>query len=212
MWACMTETTYLELKQRMRKTLNKLKKESKANSSKPKAKKKVDATAPDYALDPCLCLDELEASQNVKGKVQLSSQSEAGQFSLVIPTWGLSTNSMYVSTGNKSKPRVKSPAYRAYIKHVNELITEAYGLNPPSFPADVKVEFKVLAQTKRKNRDVDNLCKPLQDILVKRGILSDDKQVYRNVLEKFDGEFDEVRVYLTPLKRTHSYSDAYKNV
>lgn len=49
-----------------------------------------------------------------------------------------------------------------------------------------------------KTTDYDNLIKPLQDIIVKKGIIPDDKYIYRAVIEKIPSTRDYIEIEIIP--------------
>jgi len=56
---------------------------------------------------------------------------------------------------------------------------------------DVEVHYSFLLKN-YKMTDVDNLIKPIQDIIVKNGLIEDDRKIKRIIAEKFQlGKKDE---------------------
>lgn len=47
--------------------------------------------------------------------------------------------------------------------------------------------------------DYDNLIKPLQDILVKRGFIEDDRKIYECTVKKVASDTDRIEVEFYPL-------------
>lgn len=49
--------------------------------------------------------------------------------------------------------------------------------------------------------DIDNLIKPLQDILVKNGIIEDDRKILSFNAKKFKSDKDYIEITINELKR-----------
>lgn len=62
----------------------------------------------------------------------------------------------------------------------------------------VKVEYKIYLKN-YKMSDVGNIEKPLTDIIVKAGLIDDDRFIKKMVLEKFDSEVDYIEIKITKI-------------
>jgi Holliday junction resolvase RusA-like endonuclease len=91
-------------------------------------------------------------------------------FSLELP-YPLSVNAMYKSIGENR--RAKSKRYKDWIKEAGEMLQiqrKKYFI--------VRVDLDIRVCGGRKNADISNLIKGVEDILVSFGILQDDKKEY----------------------------------
>lgn len=52
-------------------------------------------------------------------------------------------------------------------------------------------------------RDVDNMIKPLQDILVKHGVIEDDRNIISFTATKWKSKQDSVIIHITPYENHH---------
>ena len=82
--------------------------------------------------------------------------------------------------------RFKSPAYKQYEQDCFKLIrgTKVRG--------EVQIHYKFYTPF-ASTTDIDNLIKPIQDILVKCELIEDDKRIMRIVAEKFKGD-DKIEI------------------
>lgn len=92
--------------------------------------------------------------------------------------------------------RFKSPDYHDYELEVGILLPKA-----PKTPLEGPLEVSYTFYLKNhKATDYDNLIKPLQDILVKNGFISDDRHIYRATILKVASKVDRVEVLITQLQ------------
>jgi Holliday junction resolvase RusA-like endonuclease len=108
---------------------------------------------------------------------------------IVVKTKPLSNNALWKGR------RFKSDAYETYEREMLFLL-----------PRDVEkyrvegvccVYYRFYIKT-HKVSDVDNLIKGLQDILVKRGFIEDDRYIYRIIAEKYPAQNDRIEVEIFP--------------
>ena len=93
--------------------------------------------------------------------------------------------------------RAKTANYEAWIKEAG------YKLNlqrPKPVEGPVKVVIRAVRPDKKK-RDVDNLTKPILDLLVRHKILADDHLVQSVTSEWTSDNLSGVSVYVTPLNQ-----------
>ena len=107
---------------------------------------------------------------------------------IAIPVKPLSVNQVWQGR------RFKTPAYKAFEEEV------LYFLRGKKFkktkgPLEV---YYVFSLKNHKRTDYDNLIKPLQDILVKAGLIADDRLIYRAVVEKRGALRDSIEVQIKP--------------
>jgi Holliday junction resolvase RusA-like endonuclease len=87
--------------------------------------------------------------------------------------------------------RFKTPEYKHFENDVSLLIMAQ---KPGKFidtAVEVSYEFHIKNYLKT---DVDNLVKPLQDVLVKKGIISDDRFIKKITAEKFKSSEDFINI------------------
>lgn len=89
--------------------------------------------------------------------------------------------------------RFKTPEYEAYERELGFLLPR--GVAPVLGRVEVRYRFFVKND---KLADADNMVKPLQDILVKRGFIEDDRFIYRFSVEKFHAESPRIEVEILP--------------
>lgn len=82
-----------------------------------------------------------------------------------------STNNLFVNI--KGRGRIKAPKYRSWIWAAGWAIAKQ---NPLKFVGDVEVTI-LAARVNGRRRDIDNLIKPVLDLLVTHAVLKDDSQV-----------------------------------
>ena len=97
--------------------------------------------------------------------------------------------------------RFKTPAYKAYEIELGYLLPKEEMIK--GF-VEVKYDFYI------KNflmNDVDNLIKPLQDILVKKGYIEDDRKIKRIIAEKHKSETNKIIIEIKQchLNQEHNY-------
>lgn len=81
--------------------------------------------------------------------------------------WPPSLNGAF---GNSSKGRRATPRYRAWATEA-VLVMRAQGPRRIIGPFNVEMTFR---RPDRRARDLDNLCKPVLDAIVKAGVIEDD--------------------------------------
>lgn len=72
-----------------------------------------------------------------------------------------------------------------------------YSVKNSGLDGMVQIEY-IFHLKHHKTTDYDNLIKSLQDILVKNGVLKDDRFIYRAVIEKRPSETDWIEVSIYP--------------
>jgi Holliday junction resolvase RusA-like endonuclease len=104
---------------------------------------------------------------------------------LIIPISPLSVNQAWRGR------RFRSKDYVAYEKHLAMLlIKDRY-----QKPIEGKLELHYRFYFKNcKKRDFDNAIKPITDILVKFGIIADDRFIYKATIEKIPSKEDRVEI------------------
>jgi len=108
---------------------------------------------------------------------------------LVIKTRPLSVNEAWQGR------RYKSPEYEAYESEVGYLLPKHTRPAPIEGKLEVRYRFHF---KNHKARDWDNPVKPLQDVLVKLGIILDDRYIYRATVEKIPSSEDFVEIEILP--------------
>ena len=94
--------------------------------------------------------------------------------------------------------RFKTKEYNQYIKDVTYIIS---GMQQLVRPVDYLCQIHYRFYLKNwKMTDGDNLVKGLQDILVKVGLLKDDRFIMKYVIEKIPSQFDSIEIELEALK------------
>lgn len=84
--------------------------------------------------------------------------------------------------------RFKTPAYKAYEIEIGYLLTKEEMIK--GF-VEIRYDFYI------KNfglSDVDNLIKPIQDIIVKKGYIEDDRKIKKITAEKHKSEVNKIRI------------------
>lgn len=90
--------------------------------------------------------------------------------------------------------RYKSGVYLAYeMLILHHLPTPSF-----TFSGPIAVDYRFFLKH-HKTTDYDNLIKPLQDILQKKGYFADDRQIYRASQEKIPSRTDRVEVEIKSL-------------
>lgn len=95
--------------------------------------------------------------------------------------------------------RFKSKAYTQYEHDVSFLLM-ATGDTGKSLTGPLEVSYKFYL-TNCGMTDVDNLIKGLQDILVKRGVIQDDRYIFRVTAEKIKSDMDRIEVTIKPYEK-----------
>ena len=90
--------------------------------------------------------------------------------------------------------RFKTPDYVSYEREI------LYMLPKPetTIKGNVRVQFSFFLKNNKKS-DVDNLIKPLLDILTKKGYFEDDRQITELLAYKFREKNDRVNIEITEL-------------
>ncbi len=94
--------------------------------------------------------------------------------------------------------RFKTPDYKRYENDVALLLRGVQ--RAPEGKLQVTYRFFM---KNHKMADNDNPVKPLQDILVKCGVLKDDRYIYRTIIEKVPSERDYIEVEIEPFLDKH---------
>lgn len=108
---------------------------------------------------------------------------------LVIKTRPLSVNEAWQGR------RFKTPEYEAYEMELGYLIPKRE--RPAPIEGKLEVHYRFHFKN-HKARDWDNPVKPLQDVLVKLGIIADDRYIYRAVVDKIPSSEDFVEILILP--------------
>lgn len=99
----------------------------------------------------------------------MKTTSEPLYFTLPLPP---SQNNMFVN-GRAGKGRFPSPAYKAW---KNEASIRVYMQNKARIEGPFAVQINAVRPDRRK-RDIDNLIKPLVDLIVSQGFVTDDSEM-----------------------------------
>jgi len=103
----------------------------------------------------------------------------------------IETNPLTVNMAWQGR-RFKSKDYLEYEKEV------FYQLPKESIKGEIEIHFLFNVKTYSR-RDVDNMIKPLQDILVKAGVIDDDKNIVKLIAEKRKSKTNSVEVSIKKL-------------
>lgn len=95
-------------------------------------------------------------------------------------------------TGSNGQ-RYKTRAGRAWQKAAAEILRRAWRREP--YAGDVELRVSLIAADRRK-WDIDNRVKAVQDCLQAGGVLKDDRQVQRLLLERDFGQVAQTRLEL----------------
>lgn len=93
--------------------------------------------------------------------------------------------------------RFKTPDYTAYEQEVAFLLPRDVAAHRVEGLVEVHYRFFI---KNHKLSDCDNMIKPLQDILVKRGFIEDDRHIYRFTAEKVPSETPRIEVEIIPYR------------
>jgi len=91
-----------------------------------------------------------------------------------------STNNLFANA--KSGGRFITGTYKSWLKEAATLLMIA---RPERF-GTMKVQVGLYVPRKPVSRDIDNFCKAPIDLLVKHGVLADDKQIEKLTVERHD--------------------------
>ena len=83
-----------------------------------------------------------------------------------------SANQLYRNVPGKG--RVRSNEYRRWQAHAGWQVQAA---RPGQVSGAVTVSYQIPRPQDQRRRDIDNLAKPLNDLLVKHGVIEDDSRV-----------------------------------
>jgi Holliday junction resolvase RusA-like endonuclease len=97
--------------------------------------------------------------------------------------------------------RFKTDAYEQFEKDVSRLLP--YSVKNTAEDGLVQITYRFHLKH-HKTTDYDNLIKSLQDILVKNGLLKDDRFIYRAVIEKVPATTDHIEVFIEPYQLPES--------
>ena len=89
--------------------------------------------------------------------------------------------------------RYKTRAGRAWQKNAAEILRSAWRREP--YAGDVELRVSLIAADRRK-WDIDNRVKAVQDCLQAGGVIVDDRQVWRLILERDFGQVAQTRLEL----------------
>ena len=106
----------------------------------------------------------------------------------------VSTNNMFV---NGSRGRFRSQKYDSWIQEAG---TEIMRQRPPRTIGPVNLIFEFQDGRDNRKRDVTNLIKAPEDLLVKHGIISaDDGSIVRRVTAAWSVEVEGVKITIEPV-------------
>lgn len=81
------------------------------------------------------------------------------------------TNNLFI---NQGKGRAKSPRYRAWLAEAGaEIMANGPRLNAHKISGPYNF-FMIAERPDNRRRDLSNLCKPVEDLLVSMGLIADD--------------------------------------
>ena len=106
-------------------------------------------------------------------------------------------NHLYLQRGGR---RYKSPDGRAYQEQVCADMRRQWGQAPYSGHTELRITY--LTRDKRR-WDIDNRVKALQDCLVLAGVLKDDSQIRRLVVERTDSDVTATYLSLSKYVRVN---------
>ena len=87
--------------------------------------------------------------------------------------------SMYVGMGRRRK---KSPKYKSWIA---DAMSEMLEQGIKRFDGDYYLEIYIPIKYRRSNADIDNMIKPVVDMLVTSGVTPDDRYLYGVTIRYF---------------------------
>lgn len=91
--------------------------------------------------------------------------------------------------------RFKTKECNEYCKTL-EMLLPRKRVDGEYYALHLKFHLKNFART-----DSDNLVKLLQDALVKKGMISDDRKIVKHILEKFPSSFDWIEWEVVPVEK-----------
>lgn len=91
--------------------------------------------------------------------------------------------------------RFKTDNYESFEREVTALLP--YHVKNAGLEGLVEIEY-IFHLKHHKTTDYDNLIKSLQDVLVKNGVLIDDRFIYRATIEKRPADSDWIEVNIYP--------------
>lgn len=103
---------------------------------------------------------------------------------LEIPVKPLSVNAVWQGR------RFKTPSYKQYE------IDCSWFCKGKKIEGEVEVHYRFYLKNYALS-DIDNLIKPIQDIVVKQGLIEDDRKIKRITAEKFKSEENKIEIIIT---------------
>lgn len=94
--------------------------------------------------------------------------------------------------------RFKTKAYKDFEQDCYKLIDYKVRVGAMRVNGEVEIHYKFHLKN-YKMTDVDNLIKPIQDVLVKCNFIEDDRKIMRIIAEKFKGA-DKIEIRILPFK------------
>ena len=88
--------------------------------------------------------------------------------------------------------RFKTPLYKQYEKDCS------WFLKGKKIDGDVEIHFKFYIKHE-KTSDLDNFIKPLLDLIVKAGLIDDDRFVKKIIAQKFKSDEEYIKVFIGKL-------------
>jgi Holliday junction resolvase RusA-like endonuclease len=97
------------------------------------------------------------------------------------------------------RKRYRTKKYDTYESEVIYLISSQF-VGIPKIPGYVDIIYRFYVKN-WKRVDVDNLIKPLQDTLVKAGVIDDDRKVMSLVVDKIPAEKNFIDIFIKKTNR-----------
>lgn len=116
-----------------------------------------------------------------------------------------STNNLFM---NGKHGRFRSQKYDSWIQEAgNEILRQ----RPKRVDGPVNLLFEFQEGQDRRPRDISNLIKAPEDLLVKHGLIqADDNSIVRSISVKWNHEIEGVRVTIEPLFSNHRVPEISK--
>lgn len=111
-----------------------------------------------------------------------------------------STNNLFINT---SRGRIRSSKYDQWATEAGwELLRQ----RPAKVIGPVSLTFEFQAGKDKRKRDITNLLKAPEDLLVKHGIIeADDNTIVQSISANWNAEVTGVRVAITPMQGNASH-------
>lgn len=100
-----------------------------------------------------------------------------------------SVNNLFINAGRK---RIRSPGYRAWADEAGYQLNTQH---PRTIKGPVTLRYEFQEGQDNRRRDIDNLAKPVNDLLVTHGVIeADDNRIVRAIDLRWSREVVGVRV------------------